>query len=104
MRSALKANWGDNETANSSVEELDRVVTAIRKADQSTLFFLEADNGKILVVGIGHDQSVLTGPNGVSFHRLGDPERKGYLVFLCRDQLDEFMLAQAPPGTDVLET
>ena len=68
------------------------------------MVFLEAKNGKILVFGVGLDESVLTfmEPDGTSFHSLGDRERKGYLHFLCRDQIDEFMTEMAVSERDAL--
>lgn len=37
-------------------------------------------------------------PDGTSFHSLGDTERKRFPHFLCRDQVDEFMMEMAVRG------
>jgi hypothetical protein len=69
----MKATWGEEEATIGSREELDAVVLAIRRSGQPTMVFLEAESGKVLVFGVGHDESVLTfaEPDGTSFHSLG---------------------------------
>jgi len=63
------------------------------------MLFLEHENGKTLVVGLGHGESVLSfvEHGGATFHSVGDLGRTGCLRFWCRDQLDEFMAEMAIP-------
>ena len=100
----MKANWGASEATVRSREDLIAVIENIRKSGQATMVFLQAQDGRVLVFGVGHEESVLTfsEPDGTSFHSVGDPDRKGYLLFLCRDQLDEFMKEMAVPERDAL--
>ena len=93
----MRAQWGDSEMTVDAHEELDTVIESVKGSGQPTMVFLKADNGNILVFGVGYDESVLTffEPNGRSFHSLGDTRRKGHLRFLCRDQVDEFMKEMA---------
>jgi hypothetical protein len=101
----MKARWGgENERAVNSRDELNVVIDDVRRSGQPTMIFLMAENGTILVFGVGLDESVLTfmEPDGTSFHSLGDRERRGYLRFLCRDQIDEFMTEMAVPEREAL--
>lgn len=95
----MKANWGANESSVYSPNDLRLVVESVRSSGQPTMIFLEAEDGRILVFGVGREESVLTfvEDDGTSFHSLGDRERKGFLEFLCRDQVDEFMTEMAVP-------
>lgn len=95
----MKASWGPNEALVQSQRELDVVVDDVRRSRQPTMVFLEAENGRALVFGVGLGESVLTftEPDGTSFHSVGDRHREGYLHFLCRDQIDEFMTEMAVP-------
>jgi hypothetical protein len=54
----------------------------------------------MLVAGFGADEAVLTfvQQDRTTFHSLGDPDRKGFLQFRCRDQLDDFMAEMAVPA------
>jgi hypothetical protein len=100
----MKACWGSSATEIATRDELRAIAAAIRASGQPTMLFLEADNGKTLVVGLGHEESVLTfvEPDGGSFHSRGDTEREGFLSFLCRDQVDEFMAEMAVPEGDAV--
>jgi hypothetical protein len=100
----MKANWGDNEAAISSSDELRALINDVRNTGQPTMVFLEADDRTVLVFGIGREESVLSfvAPDGTSFHSLGDRDRKGYQMFLCRDQIDEFMNEMAVPEPDAI--
>jgi hypothetical protein len=100
----MKATWGPNERLVRSQPEIDGVIDDIRRSGQPTMVFLEANDGRVLVFGVGQDESVLTfaEPDGTSFHSLGDRSRTGYLHFLCRDQVDEFMTEMAIPEHDAL--
>ena len=100
----MKANWNIHESVLSSRDDLYNVIDGIRNSKQPTMVFLEADNGRMLVFGVGSTESVLTfaEPDGSSYHSLGNPERKGHLLFLCRDQVDEFMAEMAVPEDDAL--
>jgi hypothetical protein len=100
----MKASWGGTETTVNSAHDLKTVIASVRKSGRPTMVFLEATNGNVLVFGVGQDESVLTfaEPDGTSFHSLGDRERKGYLHFQCRDQMDEFMTESAVPEGDAL--
>jgi hypothetical protein len=93
----MKASWGENELLVNSPSDLDIVVDSVRRSGQPTMVFLEEEDGTCLVFGVGRLESVLTfaEPDGTSFHSLGDRDRKGYLHFLCRDQIDEFMAEMA---------
>jgi hypothetical protein len=100
----MKAQWGDTEAEVTTVEDLDSVVRAVEKTKQPTMVFLGAENGRVLVFGVGHNESVLTffEPDGTSFHSLGDINRKGHFIFLCRDRVDEFMQEMAVPTADAI--
>ena len=100
----MKASWGANEIVVVSRDDLDVIVGSVRTSGQPTMIFLEAENGRVLVFGVGQEESVLTfaEPDGTSFHSLGDRDRKGCLHFLCRDQIDEFMTEMAVSERDAL--
>jgi hypothetical protein len=68
------------------------------------MIFLEADTGDVLVFGVGSEESVLTfvERDGLSFHSLGNRDRKGHLSFDCRDQVDDFMAEMAVPAATAL--
>ena len=87
----MKARWGTSDAVIKSRHDVDAVVSAVRTSGQPTMVFLEADNGRVLVFGVGYEESVLTFAerDGTSFHSLGDRDREGHLLFLCRDQVDE---------------
>ena len=95
----MKASWGTSEAAISSREQLEAIVETIRASGQPTMVFLEAEDGTVLVFGVGHEESVLTfvESDGTSFHSLGNPEREGFLLFLCREEIEEFMTEMAVP-------
>ncbi|WP_437998199.1 Imm1 family immunity protein [Sorangium sp. So ce185] len=100
----MKASWGTSETTVESREDLYAMIETVRRSGQPTMVFLQAANGNVLVLGVGQDESVLTfaQPDGTSFHSLGNRERKGYLLFRCRDQVDEFMTEMAVPEDDAI--
>lgn len=95
----MKATWAINQRDVASRDDLAALIEAVRASGQPTMIFLEADDGTSLVFGVGHAESVLTfaSPDGISFHSKGDPNRRGFLRFLCRDQIDEFFEEMAVP-------
>lgn len=100
----MKASWGGNDCAINSRTDLTAVVDAVLTSAQPSMVFLEAPNGNVLVFGVGLDESVLTfvEPDGRSFHSIGKVDRRDLLVFLCRDQLEDFMGEMAVPTRDAL--
>jgi hypothetical protein len=101
---ALIAKWRDVVRAVTSPEDLAGVVAAVRSTGEPTMVFLEAENGRVLVFGVGHRESVLTfyEPDGTSFHSLGDPDRRDRLRFRAGDLVDDFMGDMAVATTDAL--
>ncbi len=95
----MNASWGDRNGFITSRAELEAVEREIVATAQPTMLFLTAEDRRCLVVGLGAPESVLTyvEPYARSFHSLGDIDRKGYLIFLNRSQLDEFMAEMAIP-------
>ncbi len=95
----MKASWGERTGVVTSRAELEAVRREIDASGQPTMLFLQVEDGRCLVLGLGAPESVMTyvEPDGRSFHSLGDIGRKGRLVFLNRDQLDEFMAEMAIP-------
>lgn len=69
-----------------------------------TIIFLEAGNERLLTFGVGHAESVLGffEPDGTSLHSLGDPYRKGHLVFHSQGVPDDFALEMAVPESAAL--
>ncbi|MGE5180536.1 MAG: Imm1 family immunity protein [Acidobacteriota bacterium] len=97
----MKASWGERSGLVTSRDELEAVQREIDASGQPTMVFLTARDGRCLVVGLGAAESVLTyvDADARSFHSLGAIGHKGHLVFLNRDQLDEFMAEMAIPTT-----
>lgn len=94
----MKAYWTEEtQRAVTSVTELRAVIDDVKKLGEPTMLFLERDDGRTLVFGIGYPESVLTfiDHDGESFHSVGDTSRKGVLKFWCRDQLDDFIAEMA---------
>lgn len=101
----MNASWGERTMVIHARSDLDVVIEDVRRSGQPTMVFLEAENGNCLVFGVGQEESVLTFayPNGESLHSLGaDRYREGRLHFLCRDQIDEFMVEMALPERDAI--
>jgi hypothetical protein len=101
----MKAYWGKEEVDVTTSEDVAAIVSAVSQSQQPTIVFLHAkENGRTLAFGVGHAESVLTfvEPDGRTFHSLGDVNRKGHFVFLCRDRFQEFDLEQAIPTEDAL--
>ncbi len=105
MIQIMKASWGERTSVVTSRAELEAVRREIDTSGQPTMLFLQVGDGRCLVLGLGAPESVMTyvEPGGRSFHSLGDIGRKGHLVFLNRDQLDEFMAEMAIPTTVALD-
>jgi hypothetical protein len=101
---AMQVYWRDKQQIVTSADDLRSVVETVRQLDEPTMLFLEGEERETLVVGLGHDESVLTfvQSDGKSFHSLGDPSRTGRLRFWCRDQIDEFMEEMAVPEKDAV--
>src|SRR5262245_17710580 len=100
----IRATWGEQSGDVSRNDELSAIIESIRLSGQPTMLFLEHESGKTLVIGIGREESVLTlvEDDGTSYQSLGDTNRSGRLIFLCRDQLDEFMEEMAVPEQDAI--
>src|SRR5689334_5204535 len=96
----MKALWGEQQKTISTCADLDLVIGAVLASGKPTMVFLEGDNGRVLVFGVGREESVLTfvESDGTTFHSLGDANRKERIVFFCRDQPDEFMGEMAVPS------
>ena len=98
----MKASWREEQQIVLSELELRRVIWHVGALGVPTMLFLEAETGETLVVGLGHDETVLTfvAAGGIpSFHSVGDTARGGRLRFWCRDQVDEFMEEMALPAS-----
>ncbi|WP_437837249.1 Imm1 family immunity protein [Sorangium sp. So ce1153] len=96
----MKCYWTEQEaTLAASMDELLEFFADVKNIGHPTMVFLEHDNGRMLVIGLGSSESVLTfvESDGASFHSVGDTSRSGVLRFWCRDQLDEFMVQMAIP-------
>ena len=105
MRNSMKAFWRDAERQVQTEHELREVVETVQRLDAPTMLFLEGEGKQMLVVGLGHPESVLTfiQSDGQSFHSLGDPNRTGRIRFWCRDQIDEFMEEMAVPEQEAVK-
>jgi len=96
----MKAYWTEEtQKTVTSVPELQAVIDEVKKLQEPTMLFLEHDDGRMLVLGLGYPESVLTfvEHDGRSFHSIGDTSRTGVLKFWCREQLDDFMAEMALP-------
>lgn len=106
MTLVLKAFWDPQAPRQvDSLAELDSVVAEVSALAKPAMLFLEAADGRMLVVGIGGEESVLTfvESDGTTFHSVGDVERPGVLQFWCRDQVDDFLAEMAVSAEQALE-
>lgn len=75
------------------------VICLVKSVGEPTMVFLEHGNGRELVFGLGHPDSVLTfvDADGATYHSVGNTDREGYIEFRCRDQVDQFFAEMAIP-------
>lgn len=101
----IHATWDSNSLLIGSELDLTNVVNTIKASGEPTMVFLEHANGRTLVVGIGHAESVLSyfEEDGTSFHSIGNIDRAGLIQFKCRDQVDDFLLEMAVPESSAIE-
>lgn len=98
----MKAYWTEgNARVVTDEASLAAVIAEVNALGEPTMLFLEHDDGRALVVGLGADETVLTyvTPDGTSYHSVGDAERPGMLKFWCRDQVDDFLAEFAVPSS-----
>lgn len=95
----MKATWGTTTAVIADVQAFDAIVARIQASLEPTIIWLEADDGSVLTVGVGRDESVLAyvDPDGKTFHSVGDTERRGHTQFLNGTQTDDYMLEMAVP-------
>ena len=101
----MKASWSDQSRPIATLQELRSLVEELRALSFPTMVFFEHDSGRTLVVGLGHDLSVLTfvEADGASFHSRGDTSESGFLLFDCRDERQEFYREMAVPESEAIK-
>jgi len=102
----MRAYWGEGtERLLANVEELSEVIAHVQSLDRPIMLFLTHPSGKILVLGLGHRESVLSffEDEVNCYHSVGDTSRTGTLHFWCRDQLDEFFAEMAVPQSSAID-
>lgn len=87
----------DGEWNVSGAEALRDLLWELRAGSAPVMVFLERDDGRMMVLGVGRDESILTyvDEGGRTYHSVGDLQRGGTMVFMCRNQPDEFMSEMA---------
>jgi len=101
----VTATWGLRVRSVGGAADFDALVAEIRASGEPAIVFLQGEDGAILSVAVGRDESVLgwfepARPNelGEAWHSLGDVERKGTLTFVCGNQTSELFAECAIPA------
>ena len=102
----MKAYWTEGvERVLVSEQDVRNVINEVQRSGKPTMLFVEHDTGRMLALGLGGQESVLTfvDTDGTSFHSVGDISRSGVLKFWCRDQVDDFMAEMAVPESVAID-
>ncbi len=105
MFKELKASWGKDAATITNVVQLRAIIHKIRQSGQPTMLFLEATTGVMLIVGLGAPESVLTlvEQDDLTYHSLGDINRRDCLQFLNGEVIDDFDADAAIPEQQAIE-
>jgi hypothetical protein len=93
----------ENATEITTQAGLDAFIANVRATGTPSLVGLESASGITLVFGVGAAESwVGYTTEDESYHSVGDLDRKDMLLFLNRDEVDEFYGEMAIPEADAI--